>query len=143
MKTYTDITQSKKLAEILPLESADAFYLIGKEPVDIVVIYGFVTHKHLKEQVALKRAIPCWSLAALICVLPRYLKYSKGRCPLNLLTLDFENPHRKDHCWIAGYWDYDEEYEKYNFQMEAREGEVIDACYELILKLHEHKLLNK
>lgn len=26
MKAYTDIKQSKKLAEILPLESADMFY---------------------------------------------------------------------------------------------------------------------
>ena len=31
MKVYTDISQSKKLAEILPIESADMYYLIVAE----------------------------------------------------------------------------------------------------------------
>lgn len=136
MKAFTNVEQSKKLAEILQLESADMYYS-KYDTIHAETLYSpcdiqyFNTNEHT----------PCWSFAALLNVLPRYLKYSEGRCPLQLLTLDFENPHRKDHCWIVGYWDYDEEYEKYNFQIEVREEEVIDACYELILKLHEHKLI--
>ena len=42
IKSYTDISQSKTLSKILPGDSADAFYFMGgKEPVDIVPIYGF------------------------------------------------------------------------------------------------------
>ena len=36
IKSYTDLEQSRKLAEILPLESADMFYVAGKgEPIFI------------------------------------------------------------------------------------------------------------
>ena len=38
MKSYTDLEQSKKLAEILPLESADMCYkCLEDDPYDIVI----------------------------------------------------------------------------------------------------------
>lgn len=59
MKAYTDIEQSKKLAEILPLESADMCYPkdefeynYAKEP---ICHYSGIGLAH-----------PCWSLAALL-----------------------------------------------------------------------------
>ena len=60
MKAYTDIEQSKKLAEILPIESADMFLALnGTQPVMSKYIDdGFVTTDNT--------AIPCWSLAALL-----------------------------------------------------------------------------
>jgi len=55
IKAYTDISQSKKLAEILPLESADMWYsIVDDEP--------FVCLEHHNEY----EQIPCWSLAALL-----------------------------------------------------------------------------
>lgn len=135
MKAFTNLEQSEKLTEILSLESADMWY--HPYPND----EGWYDIPNIGEADLKFNQLPCWSLTALIGVLPRYLKYTEGECPLQLLTLDFENSHRKDHCWIVGYWDYDEEYEKYNFQIEAREEEVIDACYKLVLKLYEHNLL--
>lgn len=146
MKSYTDIEQSKKLAEILPIKSADMWWLyISSQGKHIAMMYEEPDPHYLArmESYGIKNAaIPCWSLAALMNVLPRYLNYNDDKCPLNLCTLDFENQYRKDHCWIIGYWDYDEECEKYNFQIEVREDSLIDACYELVLKLHERKLLN-
>lgn len=64
MKAYTDIEQSKKLVKILPLESADMFLAMnGTLPVMSKYIDdGFVT--------ADDTAIPCWSLAALMKLLP-------------------------------------------------------------------------
>lgn len=64
MKSFTDLEQSKKLAKILPIESADMFLALnGTQPVMSKYIDdGFVT--------ADNTAIPCWSLAALIGVLP-------------------------------------------------------------------------
>lgn len=40
MKAYTDIEQSKKLAEILPIESADAFYDMAEPEKRQVPIIG-------------------------------------------------------------------------------------------------------
>lgn len=139
MKAYTDIEQSKKLAKILPLESADMCYIPSAEDDDGNTLY---TADFKSEFIFGEDCIHCWSLAALMNVLPRYLNYNDDKCPLNLCTLDFENQYRKDHCWIIGYWDYDEECEEYNFQIRTREDSLIDACYELVLKLHERKLLN-
>lgn len=60
MKNYTDIEQSKKLKEILPVESADMFYLSdGKVK---------LMWEHLKN---IPLTAPCWSLAALCEVLPK------------------------------------------------------------------------
>lgn len=131
MKSYTDLDQSKKLAELLPLESADAFYMMGDEPVDIAVIYGFVTYKHLKEQVAYKRAVPCWSPAALLDVLESEIDGEEGET----YNLKIE----KEGTWW-NVW-YEEQYDEANpIETESTEN-LVDACYEIILKLHELNLL--
>ena len=57
IKSYTDIEQSKKLAEILPLESADMFYNLGESKLPNV-IYGNYDD--------FKCYLPCWSLTALL-----------------------------------------------------------------------------
>ena len=117
-KHYTSIEQSKKLLELgLSPESADAFYMIGDEPVDICVIYGFVTHQHLKEQMAYKRAVPCWSLAALLGVLPNGIVMNK-----------------------------DSQSGRYHFSsthvgMYVTADNPLDACVDMIIKLHELNLL--
>ena len=63
MKAYTDLEQSKKLAEILPRESADMLYVYDRH---LDKLYGdtpyVIGYKALNENVD----IPCWSLAALL-----------------------------------------------------------------------------
>lgn len=65
MKSYTNIPQSKKLAEKLPLRSADMHYervyFEGKKS-DWFVALG--------PPIKSDDIIPCWSLAALLSVLP-------------------------------------------------------------------------
>lgn len=61
MKSYTDLEQSKKLAEFLPLESADMFYTLIDQGLYLEVKQGIEPSKD---------DIPCWSLAALLGVLP-------------------------------------------------------------------------
>ena len=71
IKSYTDIEQSKKLAKILPLDSADMFYVAGKgEPIFIgnkMVACGNDDYDALGSPDVL-----CWSLAALLDILPKY-----------------------------------------------------------------------
>jgi len=64
IKSYTDIEQSKKLAEILPLESADMSWVsngFGKPFARTIPIKGDP-----------EELCGCWSLAALLGVLPDY-----------------------------------------------------------------------
>ena len=86
MKSYTDIEQSKKLTDILPIESADMYYQyvlpksdkirynpIFGNPIDALEWYnkGY-THFGKKPLTLNEYCIPCWSLTALLAVLPNY-----------------------------------------------------------------------
>ena len=74
MKSYTDIKQSKRLAEMLPVESADCCYFVVKENGEVIPTPGFFDIKVLKKEEKFLNEvtfIPCWSLAALLEVMPK------------------------------------------------------------------------
>lgn len=127
MKAYTDIEQSKNLAEILPLESADMFYNEEPDetyPKDIVdtkypmVIRG--EQKHYLEEYG----IPCWSLAALLEVMPKQL----GRYTLTIYWCD--------DSWCCSYIDDGSEIKE-----TSSANNPVDATIEMIVKLKEKDLL--
>lgn len=70
MKSYTNIEQSKKLAEILPKESADMYYftVIHDYPYSQGKIKTIA--KIMDGSFSSDYDTPCWSLAALLQVLP-------------------------------------------------------------------------
>ncbi len=127
MKSYTDLEQSKVLSKILPLESADMFLAMnGTLPVMSKYIDdGLVT--------ADETAIPCWSLAALLSVLPNNenisTNLSKGGYRIS--TLEYTNN------WFV---DYEDETDGLNNCVTSADN-PIDACYEMIIRLHELKML--
>ena len=116
MKHYTDLEQSKKLAEILPLESADMHYsrdFDGSWFVDLgeytlVKIPKYVTNieEHL---------LPCWSLGALLDVLPKYEIINFGDSIQ--LEVDYYASERTDN------------------------ETLIDIVVKMIISLHESNLL--
>jgi len=73
IKSYTDLEQSKKLAKILPLESADMYYSGNEYPKPITkyhityanVLYGSYDIHYFD----IYGYVPCWSLAALLDIL--------------------------------------------------------------------------
>jgi len=69
IKSYTDLPQSRKLSEILPLESADMQWIID----DLGESFPFPINDRVNENEE-----PCWSLAALLDVLPKYELYNFG-----------------------------------------------------------------
>ena len=107
IKSYTSLEQSKKLEEILPVETADMRYAPFGDT------HPWIWDGHLIE----KGAIPCWSLAALLGVLPKGTRLLKSAtddtyhcdCPKGNIDKWYDNP--------------------------------IDACYEMIIKLHEIELM--
>ena len=59
MKSYTDLEQSKKLAEFLPLKSADMYYSNHSFE------NGYRPIPHIGDYSIIYNQLPCWSLAAL------------------------------------------------------------------------------
>ena len=123
MKAYTDLEQSKKLAEILPLESADMEYLRLKETNATIGSVPFVKDESEVENSAYNAVydrIPCWSLTALLDILPdRTCVYKKtckdGRVKYKGVVKGCKELILKDN--------------------------PIDACVKMILKLHEIKTI--
>jgi len=138
MKSYTDLEQSKKLAKILPIESADMTYCAITEGMrEKMTIKNWEVNVGL--DIAIKKTlfsyingymIPCWSLAALLDALP--VSCDEG---IHCLALINSNPNGQVD-WLCCYEDCNG-----NLMMECYGTNQVDACYEMILKLNEQKLL--
>jgi hypothetical protein len=126
IKSYTDINQSRKLAEILPLESADTV-LLHEEPYETsdskfdglhqVLCVPFKNYdKSYRQKYRNISYFPCWSLVALLEVLPNYQLQTQDD-GIGLL------------CSCNG---------KFNI---ITEDNAVDACVTMIEKLHELNLL--
>ena len=115
-KICTSIEQSKKLAEILPLESADMCFINNKPHL------GFLCEEyHEFGDTILQDYYPCWSLVALLnlMICPNLEEYIKGKWDLTTFTDEsLKTPIEVQDCESA-----------------------LDACYEMILKLHKLKML--
>lgn len=117
-KAYTSLEQSKHLAEILPHKSADGTWekvSICGAKVDIPEDMQY-RHKEIPFSFFSGIGVPCWSLAALLDV-------------ISYPTLSQEY----DGKWSCREYQEGEEVEGYD--------NPVDACYELIIQLHEQKLL--
>lgn len=122
IKSYSSLEQSKKLAEILSIESADqtwARIAIAGANLDVPEELQYRHNGDMPFQYYSGIGTPCWSLASLLGVLPKII---------NNETLFIETSAA---LWHIGYRNI----------YTARADNPIDACYELILKLHELKML--
>jgi hypothetical protein len=73
IKAYTNLEQSKKLAEILPIESADMWWVaLNWQETEY---YVEVKQDGINQP---KKAIPCWSLAALSEFILPYIADNDG-----------------------------------------------------------------
>ena len=133
MKSFTSLEQSKKLAEILPLKSADLSWYKETE------MFPFELHtlpysRHFVRNDGGDELIPCWTVAAIIELLPYDIK---GH---NLAIYKSYCPNEKNFAYELSY---EGDFSDYELSILASTSsiELIDACYEMILKLHEQKLL--
>ena len=135
MKSYTDLEQSKKLAEILPLDTADQVYerwVIGAENLDVPEEMLYKHNGDMSFIFCSSIGIPCWSLTALLDLLPNneHIETTISRGSWGIDTFEYLN------IWRCEYEDTENQTE---FNISA--DNPVDACYEMILKLHELKLL--
>ena len=122
MKSYTDLEQSKKLVGILPLESADMIIVsIGDREGAVTTTMPKETFNMLRTPfVDIRETTPCWSLAALLEELNRNCWNVSLKCCGAEWDMTYDDGER----YISVPSDY-----------------AIDACVEMIIKLHEQKLL--
>lgn len=118
MKSYTDLEQSKKLAEILPTESADMCYKAYKEEGRIPDYMATLCPYQFASWVG----VPCWSLSALLDLLPNQF----NECTKTLYW--FNN------TWYCAYVDEDFEYE-----VSMSGNNPVDACVEMFFELKRLK----
>ena len=124
MKAFSDLEQSKKLAEILPIESADMYWWSsGKRYYIEAMDDGDFNEK--------EGHIRAWSLAALINIIPQEL--FDGEYIINI-TEGIDNK------WIITYDHYENRNHSF-YGLSAGADNLVDACYEMIIKLHEQNLL--
>lgn len=135
IKSFTDLPQSKVLAEFLPLESADNHYWRNGYNNYISGLGNSVELKEKFEEKGLKY-FPCWSLAALLHILPPSLFEYKRGIDLNVY------PNLNGKGWHCSYMPNCIENMKIDkFKLITSGDSLIDACYKMIIKLNELKML--
>ena len=132
MKSYTDLEQSKKLAEFLPIKSADMFY--NPRPSNEIPYIGNANTALLQ--------VPCWSLAVLLEVLPDEISTGEGY--QNKYEIDIRRHYGGNNITLyqiaygnnkglSGNW--------HDMISTSEQEKFVDVCYEVIIKLHEMNLL--
>ena len=127
MKSHTDLPQSRTLAEILPHDTADQSYerfVIAGAGFNIPDEKQCRHNGDMPFRFYSGIGLPCWSLAALLNILPN----NQGRYTKSLYWFD--------DAWLCEYVDEDGV-----GILGTSADNALDACYEMILKLHEKKLL--
>lgn len=132
MKSYTDLEQSRKLAEILPIETSDIWiterykgqvmknghYIVEENPTYYI---SLVKPSDINYSQDILKDIPCWSLVALLAVIK----------PVN------ENTYTIRGTLDGGATISFDEVTTVMFQ----EEEIIDAVFEMVVYLKENKLI--
>ena len=138
IKSHTDIEQSKKLAEILPLESADMCinstnpYMIFTE---IRPIEGFDEEHD-----------PCWSLAALMNMLPSEFtevgKYSTTTYKINIRKYALTEDVDLYQIAYGSYkWHEDGNHTWSDMINTGEKEDLLDAVFQMICWLKENNKL--
>ena len=149
MKSYTDISQSKKLAEILPLESADMwwnFYSVTTDNTTPLIIHidtpwvGSFNWNNEPDNV------PCWSLAALMNMLPSEFT-EKGEYSETTYKIDIRKYALTDDVDIYQiaygnyHWHEDGSCSWSDMVNSGEREELIDAVFQMVIWLKENNKL--
>ena len=128
MKAYTSVEQSEKLAEILPIDTADMFYYYVFEPSNRKWQYDKEpTIIGYHAQLDRPDSLPCWSLAVLLELLPKEINVLG-----TIYSIDIHTNNKK---WFIDYKCNNEEL------IGVYSINLVDAVYEMIVKLKRRNSL--
>lgn len=135
IKAFTDLKQSRKLAEILPLESADMHFTNSSAKGEMYVDQfkaacspysrakdALDAYAKIVNNTIVWEVIPCWSLVSL----------------LNVINKDYYTTLFHDGVsWTITITHHDDNNNKHS----VWSAEPLDACYDMIIKLNSMSLL--
>ena len=126
MKSYTDIEQSKKLAEILPLESADMHYKVNRHNNESKIFMIPYSELGYYKDNDYQYTVCAWSLAALLVILAK-------------IASKIDDDGSADLSSFMGQWSVN----MLDCPVQATDNydSAVDACVEMIIKLNELNLL--
>lgn len=131
MKSYTDLEQSKTLTKILPTESADMYYMKTSCNSYTIGVLQRMERDMLLNQAEYYKMFPCWSLSALISIIPQEL--FDGEYIINITE-------GCDNKWVLTYDHYEDGNPSY-YGLSSSADNLVDACVTMIEKLNERKML--
>jgi hypothetical protein len=153
IKSYTDISQSKKLAEILPLESADMRYgyIAPYDYSDRMYDGGYDEIPYPKDFLIKNpnfsaneydAELPCWSLAALLNLLPNeIITDNRFECHYQIHIRKYDGGDNTTFYQIA-YGNNRGSSGSWHDMINTGEKEnLIDCCVQMIINLREKDLL--
>ena len=115
-KAFTSLEQSRKLAEILPLESADMIWVLANPDLPMIKAIAYEDSEKSKYY----EILPAWSLASLLGVLTE---------------------NKICHYDDRYYCQYISEGDEFPIYSTAEYDNPTDACYEMIIKLIKNELI--
>lgn len=129
IKSYTDLNQSRKLAEVLPHDTADGTWkrvVIAGINLNVPEEQQYIHDGGIPFMYYSGIGIPSWSLAALLDILQKTAYFIDEDANVTLCSY-------KTVEWNLGINNSDVEF--------TTKTNPVDACYEMIIKLHKQKLL--
>ena len=138
MRSYTDIEQSKKLAKILPIESADMCWTSFDEKWD--------AYLGAPNPDAIKKEIPCWSLSALMNILPSEFtekgEYSETTYNIHIRKYALtDNIDVYQIAYGSYYWHEDGSCTWSDMVNTGEKENLIDAAFQMVIWLKENNKL--
>jgi hypothetical protein len=144
MKSYTNISQSKKLMEILPLETADMGWNVFVD--GTIRILPVNDWDLVKDGSGNVKFYPAWSLAALINILPSEFtekgKYSKTTYDIRIRKYTLIEDLDLYQITYGNYIFYEDGNSDWKDMINTGEKEnLIDAVFQMIIWLKENNKL--
>lgn len=155
IKSYSDLEQSKKLAEILPLESADMVlpfkhskndeyipeYVISRNYIE--VYNEMMKLPGMEKEDVCKLIHPCWSLAALMKFLPSEFttenKFGKYKHEIKIRKYKFADNVDVHQIAYGNYiWHEDGSNSWKDMINTGQKEELLDAAFQMICWLKEN-----
>lgn len=133
IKAFTDLEQSKKLAEILPLESADMYWYLATKG-NPKAVFNEIYNEYGDFE------LPCWSLAALLDVLQIYTTPTAFSTNISVPSLT-KTKNGYSITYVGDYRIMESNNNDIESPIEIIAGNSIDSCVKMIEKLHKLKLI--
>lgn len=135
IKSFSDLQQSKVLAEVLPLESADMSWVScddGRQK------YYQAENRKIILDYEKNHWLPCWSLAALLATLPNeIITDNRFECYYQIHIRKYDGGDNATLYQIAYGNDRGSSGSWHDMINTGEKENLIDCCVQMILKLHE------